>query len=345
MRECLRLLPSTLTTIKRHLMLQADSDPRDIAGIFRWDTGLVRDGVFFAGYLAANLADDTCFVQTPANQSSTQGIHEGPIVLKQETPDVMDLLTSGRTHHIPQSSGVSSAEEGVSICLSAIAEMQWAFSKSDEREENIRRLWDETQLRRHQQPQFTHSSNTIDFSYSQSLQPPTPNSFLDHPIYGIAESEKGLRSNQPLLSPLTVTLVPTRIESAPSTACSTDGSSSGWPSYTPPGTSTSVTSAGTTNISSGGSPVFPSLAAAGNMDSGFKAEVQDAFYQDLDQFSFDAGVGYEQQARISHHHPASGGPSTPSYLDYPPGPGSTSSVLGADDTPHFGKDCSSGFYH
>ncbi|KAJ7582617.1 hypothetical protein C8J56DRAFT_864712 [Mycena floridula] len=324
-RECLRLLPPILTTINRHLSLQVDPDPMDIAGIFRWDSGLVRDGVFFAGYLSASLSDDACFMH------------------------------SRRSYHI-LSGSICSAAEGVAVCLGAIGEMRWAFSKSDEREENIRRLWEENELRRQQgQVQFGHSRSesshiTNEMNFGQHVQPHS-NTF-EHPIY--TADGKISHTAQPSLAPISIVPVSTRVESAPTTACSTDSSAHGWPSYTPPGTGTSSTSG--TNPSTAGSPSsFPSLGHA----QGFKADGDDTFYHhvggELDQFTFSGPVGayqhHQQQPRSSagtpQLHAPNGEAPTPSYIDFSVGSNAPSGISMDDiqSCSQFGEDCTSGFYH
>lgn len=79
--KCMYLVQAVLSIIKRNLG----------TSFFQYDAFIVRDGVFFAGFLLA-------------------------------------------------SEGVGEAND-VNFCLSALREMRWAFSKSEEREHTIRMIW------------------------------------------------------------------------------------------------------------------------------------------------------------------------------------------------------------
>lgn len=239
-RKCITLLPR----IVRILQMHTSSKRNDLPGIFHWDAGLVRDGCFFAGYLAANIEGDV-FEEDD---------------LKQE--DVEHRLT---------------VEDGVSICLAALTSMRWSFSKSEEREETIRMIWENRKMRR--QAQSQHSPH-YDGEFSKPLT--IPHSQMPHnsltPLSLPASGER--------LPPLNLHMYQRRVESAPSTACSTDGRGmNGWPSsYTPPSTATSVATSAGTGISSRGSPVFSNIPP-------FKAPSDDVFYHgnnDLDHFSYHA---------------------------------------------------------
>jgi hypothetical protein len=168
--------------------------------------------------------------------------------------------------------------------------------------------------------------------------------------------------HHPNLTPLSLTSASLHPDSAPTTACSTDssGGASGWPSYTPPSTATSGTSI-STNLSGGGSPVFPTSMMGGAPGAGhpYKGDAQsggvdDTFYHmavaaDLDQFSFSAGAGTGQG---EYHHPVhrQQQQQQPSgYLDFTAAGGPTSVLVhpGSDEAngcPQFGDDCS-GYYH
>jgi hypothetical protein len=87
--KCLYLVHAVVSVIKRYL-----GTP-----FFQYDAFLVRDGVFFAGFLFA-------------------------------------------------SEGIGEAED-VNSCLSALREMRWAFSKSEEREHTIRVVWQAARNSRH----------------------------------------------------------------------------------------------------------------------------------------------------------------------------------------------------
>jgi len=164
------------------------------------------------------------------------------------------------------------------------------------------------------------------------------------------------RNDRPLLPPLRS---PRRAESAPSTAYSTNGhGANGWPSYTPPGTATSVATSTGTGVSARNSPLFNGLAEP----VPYKTDPHEPFYHvpaDMDQFSFHAPVGpglndAPNMATASYHHrdpPSSAhslhSASSSTYLD--PGvfaASSSSMVHSSSDVQscqQFGDEC--GYYH
>lgn len=105
--RCVQLLPRVLRIIRYHLKKCGGSS--DMPGLFAWDAGLVRDGCFYAGLLAADLYNDIQCLG--GHDSEDQG---------EESEDCI------------------APEEGVNLILSALAEMHWVFSKSEERSETIR---------------------------------------------------------------------------------------------------------------------------------------------------------------------------------------------------------------
>ncbi|KAJ3741826.1 hypothetical protein DFH05DRAFT_1558769 [Lentinula detonsa] len=280
-RKCFRLLPCVLSIIKHHLTLSYDIP--DPTGLFKWDTGLVRDGCFFAAFLSASVDSE---------QLIDYATHEPPasyfrrMQFKQETSERSDSgFGSGGGVDIvrPGLLPILDADEGTRICLAAIAEMRWAFSKSEERQEAIRIIWEENKLKKQRQDQ-QHFDAVVGHHSIPSL-PGLEVRYQSH-HQGIPSSYM-MHGQQNGLSPLSLTS-PTHSapNSAPVTACTTDGSgTNGWPSYTPPGTSSSSTG---TPLSIQGSPVF-----ATNITSipNFKNDVDESFYHvvgDMDQFSFNA---------------------------------------------------------
>lgn len=274
---------------------------------------------------------------------------------------MMDAMHRRHSMHSPSmvhehDGGVSDIENGVHVCLTAIREMRWAFSKSDEREENVRRIWEDSQLKRRRQNQAHHPQAQPQGQYTQShldhaqlgaeldfashhqlqLQQQQPqSSYVEHAVYA-GKLLHGASSHHhlPPLSLVTTGI----IDSAPNTAGSTDSSgANGWPSYTPPGTGTSATSTGT-GISGNGSPVFPTHLPGTH---GFKSDpADDTFYQ-MEQFNFNpsgGGViaGYHQARSdaVTATHAIHHGPIVSSgYLDFTSS-GGASSLLGhppADD--------------
>ncbi|KAH9484158.1 hypothetical protein JR316_0003638 [Psilocybe cubensis] len=243
-RKCLQLLPQIINLIRTH----TPREHSDVPSIFRWDAGLVRDGCFFAAYLVANLEGD--FVDGGSED---------------EKPKFIDLTV----------------DEGVSICLTALATMRWGYSKSEEREETIKMIWEGRKQRRQGR---SHHVPLYDSDYPQPMALSGPNVHLSlSPSPSMAGSSL---DGRPILRPLTLYPPQRRVESAPSTACSTDDrGSNAWPSYTPPGTSTSVDTSTGTGFSRRGSPVFSNM-------SGFKS-ADDMFYHgvtDVDQFSYNVPV-------------------------------------------------------
>ncbi|TFK42735.1 hypothetical protein BDQ12DRAFT_623993 [Crucibulum laeve] len=240
-RKCTSLLPSIINIIKRQL---------GSSGLFKWDAGLVRDGCFFAGYLAASMDGDAIYTSVDDRYSKSE--------------DQIHFAT----------------EEAITICVSALTEMNWAYSKTEEREEAIKMIWRGPSLDQSSQSNFsTHLPEPHAAHYRQ-----TQVNLQHRPLQNIPASfsENG---DRPLLPPLALYTSARRSESAPTTACTTDGSgANGWPSYTPPGTA-STTSTGT-GFSARGSPVFNDIAP------GFKGHLDDSsFYHgaaDLDPFSFHA---------------------------------------------------------
>ena len=313
-RKCMVLLPRVIRILEMH----ASRKRNDLAGLFHWDAGLIRDGCFFAGYLAANIESDV-FDEDD---------------LKQE--DIEPRLT---------------VEDGVSICLTALASIRWCFSKSEEREETIRLIWENRKMRR--QGLSQHGS-PFDGEYTKALTVPQPqithNALNSHISLSLPASGERLPN-------LNLRTYQRRVESAPSTACSTDGRGmNGWPSYTPPSTATSVATSAGTGISGPGSPVFSNIPS-------FKGPSDDVFYHgtsDLDRFSYHApltgpavrensGMTISAYARHSsvepHAHALTR--STSNYLADNTFNSTNSSLLLNSDfhtCPQFGENCNGGYH-
>ena len=312
-RKCLGLLPFVLSIIKRNLST-GERDGNG-AGLFRWDAGLVRDGCFFAGFLVASGEGDAFDFSAEDREFKREG---------------MDGVR-----------GRMGAEEGVEVCLRALAEMRWAFSKSEEREETVRMAWEARKIRRHGQ-YHGHAPiqpQELDIDFHQhnpytdhNTHSPYPGKAMHHtnpqtdshtilPLCGI--------SNRSILPPLSLAHSPRHlIDTTPNTGYNTDGSgANGWPSYTPPGTGASATTSASTGMSGGGSPVFPNLLRPDLHGLKNDGSTDDTFYHvagDVDQFSFSApvaepstisnAVAYHHHNTPSHAHAVhSGAPS--SYLD------------------------------
>jgi len=222
----------------------------DVPSIFRWDAGIVRDGCFFAGYLAASVDGEVLEIPGEDKHDETDP-------------------------HL-------SVDEGVSICLGALETMRWGYSKSEEREETVRMIWQNRKLRR--QGSGEHSP-VYDLDYPQTTSLATSHMPLNVPLaqHGHLGMSMSHGTDRPMLPPLAA-IPQRRVESAPNTAASTDGRGlNGWPSYTPPGTSTSIATSTGTGLSGSGSPVFSVLPT-------FKTSAEEIFYHssnnDIDQFTY-----------------------------------------------------------
>lgn len=184
-------------------------------GFFAYDAGLVKDGCFFAGFMLA------------------QG----------------DFEDEGHTLELGMD-----VEDGVEVCLRALGAMEWVFSKSDERQQTVRMVWETRKLReaenrrsrhayahgddydvqrgsRDNRSPFHHGSRYLDDRSSYMARPlhagrPRPSGAETLPV-------PPTLTHRPHLAPLSLASTNLRVHSAPSTACTDTGS---WPTYTPPGT-------------------------------------------------------------------------------------------------------------
>lgn len=241
--RCVQLLPRVLRIIRYQLTSSAGAP-----NLFTWDTGFIRDGCRSAGLLAAELHGDfPCL--------------DGHQVKPEETDDCI------------------TPEDGVSLCLSALAQMRWAFSNSEERSEAIRAALERSKEKYEtQSPTHPHLLSNMFGSTNSHMEhnqcPPYSGDFL-HPYSHCPDvTTRGRRA------PLTVDIglhALRQVESAPNTACSTDGST-GWPTYTPPATASTAPI-----LSSRGSPVCHSPYQTGHDEAVF-------YYmpETLDHFTYNA---------------------------------------------------------
>ncbi|KAG7086608.1 hypothetical protein E1B28_002552 [Marasmius oreades] len=113
-RKCFRLLPSILGVVKYNLTYEATD-------LFRYDTGLVRDGLFYAAYLSAtisssDLVDYVTSVQLKSESVDDPSSSSYNVVgfrVEEVRPGLLPILDS---------------DEGVNVCLAAMSEMGWTFS-------------------------------------------------------------------------------------------------------------------------------------------------------------------------------------------------------------------------
>jgi len=279
-RKCFRLLPCVLSIIKHHLTLSYEIP--DPTSLFKWDTGLVRDGCFFAAFLSASV-DSEQLIDYATHEPSASYL--GRVQFKQE-PSERSSIGFGPGGGVdivrPGLLPILDADEGTRICLAAIGEMRWAFSKSEEREEAIRIVWEDNKIKKQRQSQqHQHHFSPGAVGGGHHGIPSLPQLDLRYPPQ---QTHYALN-----LSPLSPTH--SASTSAPVTACTTDGGgANGWPTYTPPGTSSSSNG---TSHSTRNSPVFaPSMNAISNS---FKNGMDDNFYHvvdvnvnELEQFNFTA---------------------------------------------------------
>ncbi|KAH7889892.1 hypothetical protein F5I97DRAFT_606993 [Phlebopus sp. FC_14] len=320
-RRCRVLVPRVIDILKRHLAVPS-------SGFFAHDTGLVRDGCFFAGLLLA--------------QSD------------------MDVEGDDNTRWD------ADVEEGVDVCLRALGEIRWVHANNHKRERTLRSIWDarlkrDNERRRsrphhfvgEQRPAFRpeqiaqgSSSSYMDdhSSLSRSGQHNVPSN--GHPRSLSLVSAGG--QARPHLPPISVSFA--HMENGPETALTDDGSD-GWPTYTPPTTSGSMTSTVATRRSL--SPLSPPLQPQlKHVQRALKTE--DAYYG-ADPFSFSVNGAAGTQNLVG---PGLGTPPWPTYAHQPPAPDNgyldpsviftgTDAVLARvseDGCPHFGSDCQA-FYH
>ncbi|KAJ2931396.1 hypothetical protein H1R20_g5680, partial [Candolleomyces eurysporus] len=311
-RKCLGLLPNVIRIMKYCI-----NCPRDSArsGIFAWDSGLVRDGCFFAGYLAASADGD--ILDSPLDLPPAE-MNEGEGSLPPLT-----------------------ADEGVMICLSALSSMRWSFSKSEEREETIRMIWETRKSKRHGQS-ARYADVPYDAAYPQSNGP--SNAQLQSGFQATSRPMLSATSypDRPMLPALSQFSQSRRVGSAPNTACTTDGQGAhGWPTYTPPGTATSIATSAT-GLSIHGSPDFSSALPS------FKPQSDDGYYHgggDLDPFTYSVPIPNAHQGHVMSNttHAASYIPPHSSHFSSGPDP----VVASGNDyasCPQFGDNCNASYH-
>ncbi|TFK76606.1 hypothetical protein BDN72DRAFT_831189 [Pluteus cervinus] len=268
--KCYRLLPKVIRVMKGHLSSGTRS------ALFQWDSGLVRDGCFFAGLLSATIDGEI-----PDDERYRREGDGGPIT----------------------------GEEGVCLSLSALEEMKWAFSNSEERQNTISMAW------RGYKPTASSSQlSQVDYGYNQPpVFHPGYNTKATMSVQHLPVQHSGDRSS---LTPLAMHHSPQR----PGTGHSVYSDGPTWGSYTPPGTGNSVATNGTR-----GSPVFAHGPASGSYTRGG----DDTFYHtsDIDQFHFTAPVAAPlvashsgevavySRASSSHGPPPSYQPTAAPYID------------------------------
>lgn len=266
-QKCYRLLPSILRLIQYHL----DCSSRTTSGFFQWDSSLVRDGCFFAGFLSATIEGD---------------------------------IPEGDGYRRSLSTPSFTAEEGITLCLTALAEMKWAFSNIEEREDTLKMAW-----RNHQTSRLSQFSSSLPYSATGRYNPPelldsyTQKSSLP---YHLPDHHNPTTPDRLPLPPLILHQSPQRPGTGHSVAYS-DGH--GWPTYTPPGTGASIA----TNGTGGGNspPAFVGIRPS----SSYQQDTDDTFYH-VDPFQFPTPMvdtsssvadvpGYARTSSSHGHHSSS----------------------------------------
>jgi len=244
-RYCLSLLPQVVNMIKTNLYsAHSGSD------LFKWDAGLVRDGLFFAGVLSASVGDEVFHAHASTEEN-----------MKVESLDM-------NPKQILLSAPVSGAENAVQLCIAALGEMRWVHSKASEREATLKTIWEDTMYKKHGgsaqsfalQPLSTPPPSA-DARPAPTFEPTPPPLNFNYGALSAASTSYAGRSyaaftqQYPTPPPL---LIPQRphLESTPVTSSSTESNANSWLSYTPPDTSTTATSA-----SASASPVDPQFCS------------------------------------------------------------------------------------
>lgn len=313
-RRCRLFLPRVIDILKRHLAFSS-------SGFFALDTGLIRDGCFFAGMLLA--------------QSDLEG--DAGIDIKCNDGTRWD----------------NDVEEGVDVCLRALGEISWVYASSYERMKTLRAQWearihrDNERLHKESRDFLSRQNSPSQYASSQDHSPymvdktplphPDPSLILPRPLSLLAAGGQV----RPHLPPLSMSFP--RCEGGPDTALTDDGNCS-WSAYTPPTTSSTV--ATQRSISPTSPP--PSIRALKPPHVPVKTEEICYAMPDLDPFSFsidsaaNASIGASWTSYPQHASQATGH----GYLD-PRVIYSGSDVLGRaneDGCPHFGSDCQA-YYH
>ncbi|KAK0197559.1 hypothetical protein F5146DRAFT_1015875 [Armillaria mellea] len=342
-RKCVRILPYVLGIIKHHL----SCDVVDTSGMFKWDAGLVRDGCFFAGFLSAS-SESNILADPDDRQQFGSMKQESDARIDGSLPPLL-----ARSSYLP----IYDAEDGVRICLTALSTMRWAFSKSEERRETLRMVWEDSKMRKRTIQSFSHphtphtaeapssALREIDLRYAEeAAAQPTSSSYVD--MYGGGKVPASIHHLPPLnLSNISASHH-VSVDSAPTTGYSTDGSAgaNSWPSYTPPGTGTSTSGTSATG-NAVRSPVFSSLVP----NAGIKSEgmLYHNVSTDLEPFGFNAPATGTDVSGVMvgyHHSPhQTRGGGAGNFMDFAQ---SGNAPLGhpVSDGIDFGED-GNGYYH
>ncbi|KAF8558445.1 hypothetical protein OG21DRAFT_1504182 [Imleria badia] len=240
-RRCQKFLPWVIGMLQRHLKVPSS--------FFAYDTGLIRDGCFFAGLLLA----------------------------QSDKIDAEKDMTGWDADW----------EEGVAACLQALGEVRWVYSRSHEQEKTLKAEW-EARIERDTRRRRVQRSPSFRIKQSPGRSPclndntPLPCSTASTSKPRTLSLVAAGGQVRPHLPPLSVSFP--HDDSGPDTVLTDDGSGS-WEPYTPPSTSGSMTRTAEAHgclspISSPHDPIMGSMCAMKNKGSIFGDD------SDSDQFSF-----------------------------------------------------------
>lgn len=138
--------------------------------------------------------------------------------------------------------GSSGSEEEVNTCLQALHSMRWAFSKSEEREQALKLVWDQRMTSENQRRSEGELRRNDPPHQDSSISPPFPSVSNTPPLHRLRE----------LPPPLSIAHTSVIHSSGPSTAATDDG---GWTTLSNPSSHHSP-------VSASGSPPYLAAAAA-----------------------------------------------------------------------------------
>lgn len=143
---------------------------------------------------------------------------------------------------VEESDDCITPEEGVNLCVSALTEMRWVFSKSEERIETIRSALQNTKERHENRPLKSPPQSPPAFQgMNSAIDHSSP--YADESIHyfdiEVMPTTHGRRPSLPLS--VVTTATHRQVESAPNTARTSGGPGSNeWPTYTPPITASTL---------------------------------------------------------------------------------------------------------
>ncbi|KAF8654081.1 hypothetical protein AX16_003614 [Volvariella volvacea WC 439] len=244
-QKCYRLLPSVLHIIRYFLRSNETGQP----GFLQLDAGLVLDGCYFAGILAAT--------------------YEG---------DALDDANNERGGPAAEGRRVLTPEDGVALSLRALAEMKWALSPVEIRQDAVKEAWKNRAESRYKPRSISALHEEYPFQQPQEYSLP----YMSRQSQSVFQFEMLPSSHGHGYS---LEHSPER----PNTGHSASYSDGAWPAYTPPPTGTSAATSGA-SLSPHGSPGSYSHVASHAAYPREAGEPGDPYASDLEQFNFTTHV-------------------------------------------------------